>query len=192
VTEVVPVVTRPARYGVLYVVACAAPPVVHVRDLISAAQRRGWDTCLIVTPAAERWVSDQLPALAAQTGHPVRSVYKLLGEPDVLPPADAMLVAPATSNTINKWAAGISDTLALGLITEAIGRRIPLIAMPCLNRDQVVHPAFGPNVDRLRRVGVVVLLDDEGQALRGAGKDHHAVFPWDAGLDELDPVPADR
>jgi Flavoprotein len=35
---------------------------------------------------------------------------------------DAIIVAPATFNTINKWAVGISDTLALGLLTEAIGR----------------------------------------------------------------------
>jgi hypothetical protein len=192
VTEVVPEVTRPARYGVLYLVACAAPPVVHVRDLISAAQKRGWDTCLTVTPDAERWLADQLPILVEQTGHPVRSTYKLLGEPDVFPPADAMLVAPATSNTINKWAAGISDTLALGLITEAIGKRLPLVAMPCLNRHQVAHPAFAPNVDLLRGAGVVVLLDEQGQALRGPGKDHHTVFPWHLGLDALDPAPADR
>lgn len=184
--------TRPTSYGVLYVVACAAPPVIHVRVVIAAAQTRGWDTCLIVTPPAERWLADQLPALVEQTGHPVRSAYKLLGEPDVLPPADAMLVAPATSNTINKWAAGISDTLALGLITEAIGKRIPLVAMPCLNRDQVAHPAFAPNVARLRDAGVTVLLDEQGQALRGPGKDHHANFPWHLGLDELDPLPARR
>jgi hypothetical protein len=35
-----------------------------------------------------------------------------------LPPADAIAVAPATYNTINKWAAGISDTLALGILCE--------------------------------------------------------------------------
>jgi hypothetical protein len=36
-------------------------------------------------------------------------------DPDILPDPDAMIVAPATANTINKWAAGISDTLPLAL-----------------------------------------------------------------------------
>jgi hypothetical protein len=41
-------------------------------------------------------------------------------EPDVLPPPDAFIIAPATFNTINKLATGISDTLALGLVNEGI------------------------------------------------------------------------
>jgi hypothetical protein len=69
--------------------------------------------------AAFQWID--VPALSERTGHPVRSDYKLPGEPDVLPPPDAIIVAPATFNTINKWAAGIADTLALGLVCEGIG-----------------------------------------------------------------------
>jgi phosphopantothenoylcysteine decarboxylase len=53
------------------------------------------------------------------TGHPIRSEYKEPGTPNVLPPPDAIVVAPATVNTINKWAAGICDTLALGLLVDA-------------------------------------------------------------------------
>jgi Flavoprotein len=73
------------------------------------------------------------PCLERLTGHPVRSDYKQPDEPDVLPPPQAIIVAPATCNTINKWAAGISDTLALGLIVEAIGMKLPQIAMPYTN-----------------------------------------------------------
>jgi hypothetical protein len=36
------------------------------------------------------------------TRHAVRSEYKRPEEPDVLPPPDALVVAPATFNTINK------------------------------------------------------------------------------------------
>jgi hypothetical protein len=36
-----------------------------------------------------------------------------------VPEADAVLAAPLTFNTINKWAAGISDTLALGLLSSS-------------------------------------------------------------------------
>ena len=91
---------------VLYIVAGGAAPVVRVSTLVAAAQRRGWDTCLVVTPTAARWLAGDLADLAGQTGHPVRSAYKMPGEEDVLPPADAMLIAPATFNMINQWEIG--------------------------------------------------------------------------------------
>lgn len=61
--------------------------------------------------------------LAAKTGHTVRHQYKDPDAPDVLPPADAMVVAPITCNSLSKWAVGISDTLPLGLLVEAGHRR---------------------------------------------------------------------
>jgi hypothetical protein len=66
--------------------------------------------------------------IGVKTGHPVRSEYKEPGEPDVLPPADAMIAAPVTCNSLAKWAAGISDTLPLGLLVEAVGKRMPVVA----------------------------------------------------------------
>ncbi|MGH3906052.1 MAG: flavoprotein [Pseudonocardiaceae bacterium] len=50
--------------------------------------------------------------------------------PDVLPPADAMVVAPITCNSLAKGATGISDTLPLGLLVEAVGKRQPVVSMP--------------------------------------------------------------
>jgi hypothetical protein len=102
-------------------------------------------------------LDDQLAVLGELTSHPVRSQYKLPDEPDVLPPADAMLVAPASSNTIAKWALGISDNLALGLITEAIGLRLPLAALAHLSAAQAAHPAFAGHLKTLRAAGVTVL-----------------------------------
>ena len=143
--------------GVLYAVACAAPPVLHLRALIAKAQDSGLDVCLICTPTAARWLANDIEELAGTTGHPVRSSYKLPAEPDVLPPADAVLVAPLTFNTLNKWAAGISDTLALGLINEAIGQRIPVVTLPYINDALAAHPATAASVQTLRSAGVTVL-----------------------------------
>lgn len=67
--------------------------------------------------------------MTATAGHPVRSDYRQPDDPDVLPSPDAIAVTPATFNKINKWAAGISDTLALGLLIEAIGKRLPVVAL---------------------------------------------------------------
>ncbi len=165
--------------SVLYLVCCAAPPALRAEELVVKAQARGWDVCVICTPTAARWLGDQLAWLETLTGHPVRSQYKLPGEPDVLPPADAMLVTPATSSTVAKWALGISDTLALGLITEAVGLRLPVAAVPHLNSAQAGHPAFAGHVETLRSAGVTVLLGPDGRAQAEPAS-------WDAALDELD------
>ena len=94
---------------VLYVLICGSPPSRDVHKLLTLAQGNDWDTCLLATPSALKWID--VAALAELTGHPVRSNYKHPDEVDVLPPPDAVIVAPATVNTINKWGAGICDTL---------------------------------------------------------------------------------
>jgi hypothetical protein len=139
---------------VLYAVLSAAPPTHHARDLVTAAHARDFDLCLIATPTAAQWLADDIPDLEALTGHPVRSTYKKPTDPDVLPPADALLVAPATFNTINKWAAGISDNLALGLINEAIGLPIPVVAIPYANDALCAHPALATSLNILGSAGV--------------------------------------
>jgi hypothetical protein len=160
---------------VLYIVAGGAEPVVRVSGLIDAARRRGWDTCLVLTPTAARWLDGDLAALASQTGHPVRSAYKMPGEDDVLPPAEAMLVAPATFNMINQWAAGLSETLALGLVNEALGMGIPLVAVPWVNGPLSRHPALAASYARLRAAGAQVLELAPGPA----GQE----IPWEQVLD---------
>ena len=171
---------------VLYILACGAPPARDVGKLAGQAMDRGWDVC-VVTSAQGRTFVDA-PALEAMTGHPVRSNYKNPGEPEVLPPADALIVAPATTNTINKWAAGISDTLPLGLLVEGIGKRLPIVAMPFTNRAQAAHPAFEPNIALLRSWGVTVLYGPDVYPLHEPGEGWQTIkrFPWGRALDALD------
>jgi phosphopantothenoylcysteine synthetase/decarboxylase len=171
---------------VLYVITCAAPPAREVARLVAPAQERGWEVCVIATPQARRFVD--VPSIEELTGYPVRSEYKEPGTPDVLPPPDAIAVAPATFNTINKWAAGISDTLALGLLTEAIGKRLRLVALPFTNRLHAAHPAFGDNIARLRSWGVTVLYGPDIYPLHdpGTGSEHLDAYPWHLVLDALD------
>ncbi|MGH2482134.1 MAG: flavoprotein, partial [Ktedonobacteraceae bacterium] len=95
------------------------------------------------------------------TGHPVRSEYKHPDEPDVLPRADAIVVFPATFNTINKWALGISDTLVVGLLSEYTGLKMPIVAVPCFIRGGGLdtNPAFARSVHLLREAGVCIIHD---------------------------------
>lgn len=176
----------------LYLIACAAPPVRRIAAPVRATQAGGWDVCLILTPSAYRWIAEDpegsdggLDELSRLTGHPVRHSYKLPSEPDVLPPPDALLVAPLTSNTLNKWAAGISDTLALGLITEGIGLGLPMVALPHFNDAQAKHPAVDRSVTVLREAGVTVLLGDGGFVPHPPRRGDADAYPWDAALAAL-------
>jgi phosphopantothenoylcysteine synthetase/decarboxylase len=170
---------------VLYVIACAAPPARHVGTLIAAARHAGWTTCLLVTPSAVRFLD--ATALAGQTGYPVRSEYKNPGDPDVLPDPDAIIVAPATVNTIDKWAAGICDTLALGILVEGIGRRLPIVAVPWSNAAPAAHPAFVENIGKLRSWGVQVLHGPDRYP-DSPGDEQMEGFPWQQALAELGPA----
>jgi hypothetical protein len=73
-----------------------------------------------------------------------------------MPPADAIAVAPATFNTINKWAAGFTDTLALGILCEAHGLGIPTAVLPYVNSALAAHPAYRRSMDVLRDMGVFI------------------------------------
>jgi hypothetical protein len=155
-------VQAPRPQPVLYVIACGARPAGQVPDFVSFAQAEGWDVCVIVTPDGAKFTDGGL--LARLTGHPVRVQYKNPDEPDVLPSPDAIVVAPATFNMVNKLAAGISDTLAAGLVNEAIALGLPVIAVPWAT-GLARHPAFPRSIAWLRECGVTVIL--------GTGS-----FPW--------------
>lgn len=147
--------------GVLYVICCASRPAQRVPELVKEAQASGWEVCVVVTPQATKFVD--IPLLEQLTGYPVRSEYKHPQEPDVLPRADAIVVFPATFNTLNKWALGISDTLALGLLCEYLGLKMPIVAIPCVLTASGLdsHPAFSRSLGQLREWGVQVVYEPE-------------------------------
>ena len=163
---------------VLYVIACGAPEAGDVGVLVKLAQGAGWDVCVIPTPAGVHWVD--VEALAELTGHPVRSEYQFPGQPPALslPPASAIVVAPASFNTVNKWATGITDTFALGVLVELMGADIPIVAALRVNGLLDRHPDFRVHVEDLHRWGVRILHDPTAPP--------HRKFPsWEAILDAL-------
>jgi phosphopantothenoylcysteine synthetase/decarboxylase len=168
---------EPGATRVLYLIVCASPRARHVGELVGRAQARGWTVCVVPTPQALKFIDRA--ALEQKTGFPVRSEYEQPGSADTLPTPDAMLVCPATFNTINKWAYGLADTLALALLTEAIGLGLPLVAAPALNSAQADHPAFERSVAALRAMGVTVLY---GPGVYEPGPPGTGGRPYDWGL----------
>ena len=159
---------------VLYVVASGAAPARELPALVADLTRQ-WDTCVITTPEGSRFFD--VSWIAEMTGHPVRTSFKDPDAPDVLPPASAFAAVPATFNTINKWAAGISDTLALGLLNEAIGLGLPIVTVPWPNAALARHPAFGRSITTLRECGISVIFRPEN--LPDDDNPGQARFPWE-------------
>ena len=72
---------------------------------------------------------------------------------------DLLLVAPATANTLAKFANGIADDF---LSTVYISTTAPVLVAPAMNVEMWAHPATQENVSRLRARGVHFVDPGEG------------------------------
>ncbi|TMR89987.1 flavoprotein [Nonomuraea basaltis] len=169
---------------VLSIIVCAAGPAGDVGRLVTMAQDQGWTVQIIATPPALDFID--VPQLEQQTGRPVRSQYRKPDEPRS-PRADAIIVAPATYNTLNKFAQGIADTYALGVLSEAPGLGIPVVVLPFVNSALASRTPFRRSVEDLRADGVRVLFGP-GQFEPhppSSGGDRIDAYPWKRALTEL-------
>ncbi len=164
------------KRGVLYQIVCAAPPAQRAQEFVTLAQAAQWDVCVISTPQATKFIDR--PLLESLTEHPVRVDYKLPGTADVFPKADVLVVAPATFNTINKWAQGIGDTLAISQLCKALGQRLPIVVAPCITAEFAYHPVFPKSIALLKDCGVHILYEPERYPAPH-------IVPWETILDEL-------
>ena len=151
---------QPGR-GVLYLVSCATSSTPLIYDFLSAVQAAGWDVHVLLTPSARPFVDET--RLTLVSGHKVWSEFQRPGEPDIWPPADAVVVFPASFNTLSKWALGISDTFALSWLNQYTGQHKPIVAVPCFRSGSGLdtHPALPRNLRLLRRYGVQVIYEPE-------------------------------
>jgi len=171
-------VTDGGSSRVIYLIMCAAPPCQRVVELIGLLHTDGWDVHAIATPTAMAWLS--LAEVEQRIGRPVLHRQRLPAEPRLLPDAQAIAVVPATFNTINAWASGINDTLALGILNESLGTEIPIIASVYAKSSLVSHPAFVEHLRLLRSAGVRFT---DVEALRPANPDEP--FRWQSVIDLL-------
>lgn len=177
--------TQPGQGRVLYVIVCAAGPAGEVGKLVELAQDRGWTVQVVATPSALAFID--VPKLEGQTGRPVRSEYRAPTDPKP-PRADAIIVAPATFNTINKWANGTSDTYALGILAEAPGLGIPTVVLPFVNSALASRQPLRNSLTRLHAEGVQVLFGPGGVEPHepGSGGDKVDAFPWILAVDKIE------
>lgn len=169
--------------GDLRVVVSGGGAAAGVVGLIEEATRRGWAVDVTATQTALGFF-DSCDVVRA-SGRPVRTTYKFAADGRrISPPADAMIVAPATFNTINKLAAGIADTYALSSMAEVIGRGVPTVVVPAVNSALAARLPFRRAVADLRSEGVRVLFGaEDGWEPLPPGQNDPRKFPWLRALD---------
>lgn len=165
----------------LYVVVCAAGPASEVGTLVGLAQDRGWTVQVMATPAAVSFID--VEALEKQTGRPVRSQHRTPGDPRS-PKADAIIIAPATFNTINKLANGIADNYVLDVANEAIGLGVPTVILPFVNSAYANRGPFKTSIAQLQQEGIDVLTGPGFFEPHepGSGNENLEKYPWETAL----------
>jgi hypothetical protein len=166
----------------LYVIVCAAGPAPQVGKLVSQAQQRGWLVRIISTPAALSFID--VPTLEGQTKMPIRSQPRAPGTPRLSAKADALIIAPATFNTVNKLAAGISDNYALDIINEMISH-VPVVMLPFVNSSLASRPQFVRSMQSLKDEGIFSTWEYAPHP-PGKGGEVIDTFPWDKALDQVE------
>jgi phosphopantothenoylcysteine decarboxylase/phosphopantothenate--cysteine ligase len=78
--------------------------------------------------------------------------------------ADAMVIAPATANTMGKMAHGIADNL---LLTTYLSARCPVFLAPAMDLDMYQHPATIKNMEILKSFGNYLIEPEVGELASG-------------------------
>ncbi|MFI5134473.1 MAG: bifunctional phosphopantothenoylcysteine decarboxylase/phosphopantothenate--cysteine ligase CoaBC [Chitinophagales bacterium] len=84
--------------------------------------------------------------------------------------ADAMMVAPASANSIAKFAHGICDNIITAVYLSA---RCPVIIAPAMDEDMWKHPSTQKNISSLQSFGNQIIPVESGElasGLVGAGR----------------------
>lgn len=150
-------------------------------ELVRLAIRAGHSVRVVATASAERFVGAATfegitgaPVLISELDpDPMRGSFP--GDPagDHLPighlaiaeRAEAMIVAPASANTLAKLACGICDS---ALTTAFLAHEGPRLVAPAMNDRMYADRATADNVERLRERGVEVIEPEKGDlASRG-------------------------
>jgi phosphopantothenoylcysteine decarboxylase/phosphopantothenate--cysteine ligase len=136
--------------------------------LVRLLIKTGADVRVLMTPLAKEFITPL--TMATLSKHPILveffdpengewNSHVSLGEW-----ADALVVAPATANTMAKMAAGIADNL---LLTTYLSARCPVFVAPAMDLDMYAHPATQFNIELLRERGVGIISPCEGELASG-------------------------
>jgi phosphopantothenoylcysteine decarboxylase / phosphopantothenate---cysteine ligase len=78
--------------------------------------------------------------------------------------ADAMVIAPASANTIAKFSSGLCDNL---LTTTYLSARCPVLIAPAMDLDMWKHPTTQSNIEKVKSYGNIIIPVNAGELASG-------------------------
>ncbi len=151
---------------------CGSIAVYKAVDLASKLRQAGAQLDIIMTEAAQRFVSPL--SFQAVSGGPVYSDMWRAEASGGLPShiahialaeaADLLVIAPATANTLAKLAGGFADDL---LSVTALAANCKLLIAPAMDGGMLEHPATQANLETLRRRGAHIIEPESGRLASG-------------------------
>jgi phosphopantothenoylcysteine decarboxylase/phosphopantothenate--cysteine ligase len=132
-------------------------------ELSRAFVKAGCEVQVVMTEAALRFVGAQ--TFQALTGRTVRhslwdeQAEAAMGHIELARWPDAIVIAPASANTLAKLAQGLADDL---LSTLVLASDRPLFLAPAMNRLMWANAATQANVSTLRQRGITVIGPGSG------------------------------
>jgi len=127
-------------------------------DWTRALRREGAAVTVVMTESATRFVTPL--TFAALSGRKVHGSIFTAAEAEQIPhiklarQADAVLIAPATAQTIARLAHGLADDL---LATIVLATNAKIVICPAMNSQMYRHPATQANLAKLREYGYTII-----------------------------------
>jgi phosphopantothenoylcysteine decarboxylase/phosphopantothenate--cysteine ligase len=125
-------------------------------DLARLLMRNGAEVTVVMSETAKNMISPTLFEWA--TGN---KVYHTeyggdIGHIMLSDTHDAMIIAPATLNTIVKTAYGITDSIVPLTALSFIGRKKPVLIVPAMHYQLYNTHQYEESVNRLESIGVII------------------------------------
>lgn len=136
--------------------------------LIRLLKKQGAHVQVIMTSEAQNFITPL--TLATLSGNPVLNSYYNTengvwhNHVELGIWADALLIAPATANTIGKFANGITDNLLSAVYLSA---RCPVLIAPAMDLDMLKHPSTRNNLNILKSFGNRIIDPGSGELASG-------------------------
>jgi len=136
--------------------------------LVRALVKAGAEVRVVMTPMSKQFITPL--TMATLSKHPVAVEFfnpengEWNSHVRLAEWADALVVAPATANTLAKMACGVADNLLLTTYLSARGR---VFVAPAMDLDMWGHAATQANLATLRSRGVTVISPTEGELASG-------------------------
>lgn len=137
---------------------CGGVAAYKAAELIRRLRERDVEVQVAMTASALHFVGTA--TFQALSGHPVRTslwdaaAEAAMGHIELARWPDAIVIAPATANTLAKLAHGMADDL---LSTLCLATTSPVYAAPAMNHRMWLHRATQANIDTLQSRGVTVI-----------------------------------